>query len=82
MKAIVSALSLAKRLTQTLALVVVFLLPSVLLAQPIGPGPAGGGGAPEVPFDDNMNIMFLIAGVLFAVIITVKKMRKRAVATA
>lgn len=82
MKAIVSALSLAKRLTQTLALVVLFLLPSMLFAQPIGPGPAGGGGAPEVPFDDNMNIMFLVAGVLFAVVITVKKLRKRAIVTA
>jgi hypothetical protein len=42
------------------------------------PGPEQG-GAEGVPFDDNMNLLFLVAGIAFAVMITVKKLRKKEV---
>jgi hypothetical protein len=73
-----SALSLKKGLTN------VAVTAAVLLASPftgicqIGPPPPNaGGGNPEVPFDSNMNMIFLAAGILFAVIITVRQLRKR-----
>lgn len=44
-----------------------------------GPGGPGGGG-PDVPFDDDMNIAFLIAGVLFAAFVVFKRFRRKSVA--
>ncbi len=44
-----------------------------------GPGGPGGGG-PDVPFDDDMNIVFLVTGILFAAFVVFKKFRKKAVA--
>ncbi|MBL0358975.1 MAG: hypothetical protein IPP72_19880 [Chitinophagaceae bacterium] len=41
---------------------------------------AGGpGGNPDVPFDDNMNLAFLVAAVVFAFTVVRKKMRLKAV---
>ena len=60
---------------------VTFLIPVFSFAQggPGGPGEGGGGTNPDgaVPFDDNMNIAFLTAGVLFAAFIVYKKMQKK-----
>ncbi|MEN9570667.1 MAG: hypothetical protein RL172_1898 [Bacteroidota bacterium] len=41
--------------------------------------PGGPGGLPEevVPFDDNMNLVFLVAGVLFAAFIVYKRTAKK-----
>ncbi|MBL0355619.1 MAG: hypothetical protein IPP72_01460 [Chitinophagaceae bacterium] len=68
------------RLTNLVATVVLLVTPLIGICQP--PPPDQGGGNPEVPFDNNMNLIFLAAGILFAVIITVRQLRKRASATA
>ena len=80
LKAIVSAMSLQKRLTKVVVAAVLLLTPLIGICQP--PPPNEGGGNPEVPFDSNMNMIFLAAGILFAVIITVRQIRKRASVTA
>lgn len=59
-----------------LFLVVNFLVPVVTFAQPGGPG---GGGSPEVPFDEDMNKAFLVMGILFAGFVVYRKMRKKSV---
>lgn len=79
-KAIVSAMSLKKRLTNLVVTFVLLVTPLIGICQP--PPPNDGGGNPEVPFDNNMNLVFLAAGILFAVIITVRQLRKRAATTA
>ena len=78
-QAIVSALSFRKRLTNLVVTAVILVTPLIGICQP--PPPNDGGGNPEVPFDNNMNLIFLAAGILFAVIITVRQLRKRAAAT-
>ncbi len=79
-KAIVSAMSLKKRLTNLVVTFVLLVTPLIGICQP--PPPNDTGTNPEVPFDNNMNLLFLAAGVLFAVIITVRQLRKRAATTA
>ena len=74
LKAIVSAGSLKKRLTQVIVMAALLVTPLISICQPPPPDAAGN---PEVPFDDNMNLFFLAAGIVFAVIITVKQLRKR-----
>ena len=61
------------KLTKLLALFSVLVLPVVSYCQP--PDPVDGN--PDVPFDDNMNIMFLIIGVAFAGVIVWQEVRKR-----
>lgn len=39
----------------------------------------GPGGNPDVPFDTNMNLAFLLAGIVFAFIVVRKKLRLKAV---
>lgn len=81
LKAIVSATtSFSKRLTGVVLAAILLITPLISICQP--PPPNEGGGSPEVPFDNNMNLIFLAAGVLFAVVITVKQLRKRAATTA
>jgi hypothetical protein len=46
-------------------------------ATPDGRGP---GGNPDVPFDENMNLAFLAAGVVFAFMVVRKRTKLQAVA--
>lgn len=57
-----------------LFLVVNFLVPVVTFAQP-----GGGGGTPDVPFDEDMNKAFLVMGILFAGFVVYRKLRKKSV---
>ena len=75
-----TALSLKKTLTNLAVTAFVLVTPLIGICQP--PPPNEGGGNPEVPFDSNMNMVFLAAGILFAVIITVRQLRKKASVTA
>ena len=75
-----SALSLKKGLTNVAVTAGLLVTPLIGICQP--PPPNEGGGNPEVPFDSNMNMIFLAAGILFAVIITVRQLRKRTSVTA
>ncbi|UAY51601.1 hypothetical protein [Ferruginibacter albus] len=70
--------------TQAIALVILFILPVVSFAQddsPSAPGPQG--GSPDqnhtlaVPFDSNMNFMFLLIAVFFAAIVIRKIQAKK-----
>lgn len=79
-QAIVSALSLKKRRSNLVATAFMLLAAPMTGICQIDP-PNGNGGNPEVPFDNNMNLFFLAAGILFAVIITVRQLRKRVTAT-
>jgi hypothetical protein len=75
-----TALSLKKALTNVAVSAALLATPLIGICQP--PAPNEGGGNPEVPFDSNMNMIFLAVGVLFAVIITLRQLRKRASVTA
>jgi len=79
LKALLTVTSLKKRLAQVLVMAVLFVSPLVGICQVPGPG-----GPPEtpVPFDDNMNLVFLTAGVVFALIVSVRYFRKKATTTA
>jgi hypothetical protein len=77
-----TALSLQKRLTNLAVTLTLLIVPMIGFTQVGPPPPNEGGGNPEVPFDSNMNMIFLAAGVLFAVIITVRQLRKKASVTA
>ncbi len=77
-----TALSLKKAITNVAVTACLLASPLISLCQDGPPPPNEGGGNPEVPFDSNMNMVFLAAGILFAVIITVRQLRKRAAATA
>lgn len=73
-------MSLSNKLTNAVATAILLVTPLIGICQP--PAPNEGGGNPEVPFDSNMNMVFLAAGILFAVIITVRQLRKKASVTA
>ena len=75
-----TALSLKKALTNVAVVAGLLVTPLIGICQPTPPNE--GGGNPEVPFDSNMNMIFLAAGILFAVIITVRQLRKKASVTA
>lgn len=77
LKSIVSAMSLRKRLTQVIVMAALLVTPLIGICQP-----PPSDGNPEVPFDSNMNLLFLAVGIVFAVIITVRQLRKRAATTA
>jgi hypothetical protein len=58
----------------------------ILFSPFISFGQGGPGGPPNegagsdgsaVPFDDNMNLLFLAASIAFAVMITIKQLRKK-----
>lgn len=65
----------AKLRLVALFLIVNFLLPAITFAQ----GPGGGGGTPDVPFDEDMNKAFLVMGILFAGFVVYRKLRKKSV---
>jgi hypothetical protein len=70
-------------LTKAIVLSVAAILPAIGFCQPPGPGDGGGGGNPDgVPFDANLNLVFLAAGLLFVSIVVVKQLKKRKTATA
>jgi hypothetical protein len=71
------------QLPAILLMAFIILSPMFGIAQSPG-SPNGNGSQPPleggaVPFDDNMNLVFLAAGIAFAVMITVKKLRKKEV---
>ena len=68
-----SVMNMQAKLTKLFAVLCVMLLPVVSYCQPPDPTDEN----PDVPFDSNMNIMFLIIGVGFAAIIVFQEMRKR-----
>lgn len=75
-----TALSLKKTLANAAVTAALLVTPLIGICQP--PPPNGGGGNPDVPFDSSMNMVFLAAGILFAVIITVRQLRKKSSAAA
>jgi hypothetical protein len=82
LKSIVASVASKKGLFNLVLTAIVLLSPLVSICQITPPAPPSGGGGVDVPFDSNMNLMFLAAGVLFAVIITVRQLRKRTTTTA
>jgi hypothetical protein len=56
-------------------LLMTVIIPAVSQAQL--PGPEDGEVGPDVPFDKDMNLVFLIIGVLFAAVIVWQELRKR-----
>jgi len=60
-----------------LFVIVSFIIPVATFAQTGGPG--GGGGTPDVPFDEDMNKAFLVMGILFAGFVVYRKLRKKSV---
>ena len=67
-----------RKANQILVLLLVWVVPAISFAQPPGPGP---GGAEGVPFDDHMNLLFLVVGLAFAAFVTIKQLRKKVAAT-
>jgi hypothetical protein len=68
--------TMKNKLIQYLVIVLVVIIPIVSFGQPSGPGP----GSEAVPFDDNMNLLFLVSGIAFALMITIKQLQKKQVA--
>ena len=66
-----------RKAIQFLVMLLVLVIPAISFGQPPGPGD-GGGPADAVPFDDNMNLLFLVAGIAFAVLVTIKQLRSKA----
>lgn len=67
-----------RKAIQFLVMLLMLVVPAINFAQTPGPGP---GGAEGVPFDDNMNLIFLTAGIVFAVLVTVKQLHNKAAAS-
>jgi len=64
------------------AMLYVSVIPAIGYSQsPPPPGPGGNGGNPDsplgVPFDTNMNIMFVLVAVVFAVIVLKRIQKER-----
>ena len=74
-----AAFSAKKIFTKSLAFALAIAAPIAGFSQ--GPGGPLEGGSPDpaVPFDDNMNLLFLAMGVVFAVVVTVRYFNKKAV---
>lgn len=64
------------KLIQFFAAVCLMIAPAISYCQPPDPTDEN----PDVPFDDNMNLVFLAIGLLFAAVVIVKRLRKNAVA--
>jgi hypothetical protein len=66
-----------RKAIQFLVMLLVLVIPAISFGQP--PAAGNGGGTPDaVPFDDNMNLLFLVAGIAFAVLVTIKQLRSKA----
>jgi hypothetical protein len=63
------------KLLPLIEIVLIIIIPIFSFSQAPDPGP----GSEAVPFDDNMNLIFLLSGIAFAVVITVKNLRKKTV---
>jgi hypothetical protein len=77
MKLQAKLVNVASKLMKSNLLLTTALLAAPFLAQS-QPGEPPAGGTPDVPFDSNLNLMFLAAGLAFAVFITIKQVRKKA----
>ena len=64
------------KLIQFFAAVCLMIVPAVSFCQPPDPVDEN----PDVPFDDNMNLVFLAIGLLFAAVVIVRRLRKNAAA--
>ena len=65
-----------KKLIQFFVAACLLVIPAISFCQaPPGPGDDN----PDVPFDKNMNLVFLAVGIVFAVVIIARKLRKNAV---
>jgi hypothetical protein len=84
LESIVSSLSLKKNMSRLAVIACLLCAPLVGICQALPNGDGGNGGLEDVavPFDSNMNLMFLIVGIVFAVIITKKYFLKKSVITA
>jgi hypothetical protein len=60
-------------INKIIAFVCVMVLPAISFCQPPGPGDEN----PDVPFDDNMNLVFLFIGITFAAVIVWQEMSRR-----
>ncbi|HMP22445.1 MAG TPA: hypothetical protein PKC39_15910 [Ferruginibacter sp.] len=67
--------AIIQKLQGMLLLVCSIVLPAIGYSQP--PGPEDGEVGPDVPFDSNMNLVFLVIGVLFAAIIVWQELKRR-----
>ena len=68
-----------KKISPCLLTTCLLLLPLLSICQP--PPPNEGGENPEVPFDSNMNLIFLSVAVFFAAYLTFKRAKaKKAIA--
>jgi hypothetical protein len=59
-----------------------YILPAISFGQPAPPGPGGTGGNPDtplggVPFDNKLNLLLLIAGVMFAIVVLRNSQKKQ-----
>jgi len=72
-----SVMNLTKKLS--LAFAFAMMIPVAAICQGIpGPGDGGTGGSPDgVPFDSNMNLIFLAIGLLFAAVVVIKQVQKK-----
>jgi len=72
-----------KKLSAVVIMLFALVLPLIGISQtPPGPGDGTGGPADAVPFDDNMNLLFLAAGLVFAMEVVVKQLQQRKKANA
>ena len=66
-----------RKAIQFLVMLLVLVIPAISFAQVDPPPDPGNGGGPAdaVPFDDTMNLIFLVGGLLFAAIVVVRQIR-------
>jgi len=66
-----------RKAIQFLVMLLVLVIPAISFAQNPPPDPGNGGGpADAVPFDDTMNLVFLVAGIAFAMIVVAKRLKE------
>jgi hypothetical protein len=70
--------AIQKKFIQFAVFAICMIVPAISSAQL--PGPEDGEVGPDVPFDDNMNLVFLVIAVAFAAFVLFRKFRKSAVA--
>ena len=60
-------------ISKAIAFVCVLVIPAISFCQPPGPGDE----SPDAPFDDNMNLVFLVIGITFAAVIIWQEVSRR-----